>query len=168
MAAHRLAITAISSVLSEHLDVINETNLYKTCSAIHTGNRGHLDVLALLRSHHLGALTPVAEGQIYVPPLYQVCLEVCLSCCTMFCLSSSQILTEREPVAGYRSNDQHSTSAIIDPATFPKNATASEEVPVGHFVASRRTRWECIIIFSIMVTLCISSCWDIFIDTAHC
>ena len=76
MAAHCLAITAISSVLSGHLDVINETNLYKTCSAIHTGNRGHLDVLALLRSHHLGALTPGAEGQIDVPPFYQVCLEV--------------------------------------------------------------------------------------------
>ena len=76
MAAHCLAITAISSVLSENLDVINEIKLYQTCSAIHTGNRQHLKVLADLRSHHLGALTPGAEGQINVPPFYQVCLEV--------------------------------------------------------------------------------------------
>ena len=79
MAAHCFAITAVTSVLSEHLDVISELKLYQTCSAIHTGNRGNLNVLANLRSHHLGALTiftPGGEGQIDVPPVYQVCLEV--------------------------------------------------------------------------------------------
>ena len=76
MAAHCFAITAITSVLSEHLDVISELKLYQTSSAIHTGNRGHLNDLANLRSHQLGALTPGAEGQIDVPPFYQVCLEV--------------------------------------------------------------------------------------------
>ena len=75
MAAHCFAITAVTSVLAEHMDVISELKLYQTCSAIHAGNRVHMNVLAKLRSHQLGALTWV-EGQTDVPPFYQVCLEV--------------------------------------------------------------------------------------------
>ena len=76
MAAPCLAITAVTSTLAEHLDVISELKLYQTCSCIHKGNKEHLKVLATLRSFKLGTLTPGAEGQNNVPPFYQVCLEI--------------------------------------------------------------------------------------------
>ncbi len=76
MAALCLAITSVTSILAEHLDVIAELRLCQTCSCIHTGNKEHLKVLANLRSLNLGKLTPAAEGQTCVPPFYQVCLAI--------------------------------------------------------------------------------------------
>ena len=76
MAAPCLAITAVTSTLAEHLDVISELKLYQTCSCIHNGNQEHLKVLAKLGSFALGTFTPGAEGQKEIPPFYRVCLEI--------------------------------------------------------------------------------------------
>ena len=76
MAAPCLAITAVTGILAEHLDVISELKLHQTCSCIHKGNQEHLKVLAKLRSFKLGTCTAGAEGQKEIPHFYQVCLEI--------------------------------------------------------------------------------------------
>ena len=167
MAAQCFAITAISRGLSEHLDVINEIKLYQTCSAIDTGNREHLKVLADLRSHRLGALTPGTEGQIDVPPFIRYAWKFALSSYMIVGLTSSQTLTNQEPVAGDRSGDQHPTKVVFDPAAFPHNASAPEEIPVDIFAAPRQTRWECTILFSMMITLWVSCCWEVGVGRAQ-
>ena len=54
MAARRFGILSITSVLSEHLDVVDEIKLYATCSAIYSGNKVHRDILLNIRNYYYG------------------------------------------------------------------------------------------------------------------
>ena len=86
MAAHCFGITAITSVLSEYLDVVIEIKLYQTCSTVYSGNKEHRDVLKNLREHYWGtSVLPTLqrakgqgtwEGPSNVTPLYRVCWEI--------------------------------------------------------------------------------------------
>ena len=86
MAAHCFGITAITSVLSEHLDVVDEIKLYQTCSTVYSGNKVHRDLLQNLRDYYWGdkvILTlqrakdqGTCEVPPNVPPFYRVCLEI--------------------------------------------------------------------------------------------
>ena len=85
MAALCFGILSITSVLSEHLDVVDEIKLYAACSAIYSGNKVHRDVLQNLREYLWGnKVTPTlqrakdqgtCEVPPNVPPFYRVCLE---------------------------------------------------------------------------------------------
>ena len=89
MAAHCFGILSITSVLSEHLDVVDEIKLYGTCSTIYSGNKLHRDNLRELRDYYYAYnIIPTlqrahsqgsSEVQINAPPLYRVCLEFRLS-----------------------------------------------------------------------------------------
>ena len=86
MAAHCFGILSITSVLSEHLDVVDEIKLYGTCSTIYSGNKVHRDILHELREYVWGTrVIPTlqrahsrgsSEVQPNSPPLYRVCLEI--------------------------------------------------------------------------------------------
>ena len=85
MAALCFGILSITSVLSEHLDVVDEIKLYGTCSTIHSGNKVHRDILRELRDYYYGyKVIPTlqrhhsqgsSEVQTNAPPFYRVCLE---------------------------------------------------------------------------------------------
>ena len=85
MAAHCLGITSITSVLSEHLDMVDEIKLYQTCSTVYSGNKVHRDILQELPEYFYGTrVIPTlqrahSQGTSEVPPkappLYRVCLE---------------------------------------------------------------------------------------------
>ena len=86
MAALCFGILSITSVLSEHLDVVDEIKLYGTCSTIYSGNKVHRGILQELRDYYYGyRVTPTlqrnhSQGSNDVrpnaPPLYRVCLEI--------------------------------------------------------------------------------------------
>ena len=86
MAAHCFGITAITGVLSEHLDVVDETRLYQTSSTAYSGNKVHRDVLQELREYYWGyKVIPTlqrahSQGTDQIPPsappIYRVCLEI--------------------------------------------------------------------------------------------
>ena len=85
MAAHCFGIPWITSVLSEHLDVVDEIKLYRTCSTIYSGNKVHRDILRELRDYYYAYnVIPTLqrhhsqgsnEVQPSAPPFYRVCLE---------------------------------------------------------------------------------------------
>ena len=87
-------ILSITDVLSEHLDVVDETLLYATCSTIYSGNKVHRDILRELRDYYYGYnVIPTLQShhsqgsneqqqqqqlqqvQPKAPPFYRVCLE---------------------------------------------------------------------------------------------
>ena len=88
MAAHCFGILSITSVLSEHLDVVDEIKLYGTCSTVYSGNKVHRGILQELREyfwgyrviptlqrHHSQGSNEGQETAQAAPRLYRVCLE---------------------------------------------------------------------------------------------
>ena len=88
MAALCFGILSITSVLSEHLDVVDEIKLYATCPAIYSGNKVHRDILLNIRNYYYGyKVTPTLQrhhsqgsneqpqAEPKAPPFYRVCLE---------------------------------------------------------------------------------------------
>ncbi len=81
--------------------------------------------------------------------------------------------TEHEIVAG--NGGDFNEEMVVDPPTkvalqsvaFPHNASAAEDIPAKIFVVTRRTRWECTILFLTMIALWVSCCWEVGVDRAQ-
>ena len=67
-------------------------------------------------------------------------------------------LTDQGLVAGSRGEKAVSSNIVNNSA-----AGLNDE-----FVPDISSKWECMILLTIMAIMCMSGCWVIFIDAAHC
>ena len=68
------------------------------------------------------------------------------------------MLTDQGLIAGNRGEKSFSDNIVNNSAAGLKD----------EFVPDISSKWECMILMTIMVIMCMSGCWDIFIDAAHC
>ena len=75
--------------------------------------------------------------------------------------------TNQELVAGSRGGGQVSSKAVNDPAVFLRYNFINESNPkadLGYeFIADLSTKWECMILMTVMTIVCVISCVDVII-----
>ena len=153
MAAHCFGITAITSVLSEHLDVVDEIKLYQTCSTVYSGNKVHRDVLQNLREYYwCNKVIPT--------------LQVILTSCHLPTMTAGNP-TDQKLVAGGSGGDHFSSKVVTDPAAYLLYNFGNESDPnvdPGYeFIVDLSTKWECMILMTVMTIVCVLSCLDIIL-----
>ena len=75
--------------------------------------------------------------------------------------------TNQELVAGDRGGDQFSSKVVNHPAVYLRYNFGNESDPNAdpgyEFIADLSTKWECMILMTVMTIVCVISCVDIII-----
>ena len=181
MAAHCLGITAITSVLSECLDVVDEIKFYQTCSTVYSGNKVHRDILQNLRKYYWGnqVILTCKEPRIkelvkHHPmrhPFTEYVWRFVLKSYMIVILASGHlptmtagIPTDQKLVAGDRGDNQISINVVTDSAAYLHHDFVNESDPnanPGHeFIANLPIKWKCMALMIVMMIVCVSGCLD--------
>ena len=85
---------------------------------------------------------------------------VILTSCHLWMMTAGNP-TESEPVVGNHSGDQITSKVVTDPTAYSRYGTSDPDTnPMLEFTADIRTRWECMILLTVMTIVCVSGCVD--------